>query len=318
MAKGIMEIANGNATIAYLHGFGIDDAQLQHEHKNWLATHVISRISIDAITMRVTKSRQFFMIWLLGTTSRTASRAYNKTLSENRARAIETHLNQNLKGHAPYVKIATTGLSKYAAAVKGKADETEDPLDRAVLIYVQKLATPQPPPNVQRPRTNKTFYIRLSKIQVDTLDVPTGKAVGGRYDVLKAEFDIAETFPTRHWSTYRFSSHLPSTTFGPSDPYEGDRPIAHRDFVAFTVPGNMTSKDFAGRAMWVVPDMFNHTYKLLFGGGRTPQDEAKAKMDLPIVKPTIKFRFTVEFEDDTLTYRGVKDTGFPGTLKLVP
>lgn len=312
----IKEIVTSSETlIAYLYGFDIDESSLKTAHKQWLDRHVVSLILTHITTFRLTKSKGSIVVWLLGTTSRTAGHGYNKWLSKKRSEAVEDYLKKALKGTNDLVKFDTTGLSEYVAAVRGKENETEDPLDRAVLVYVQKVSTKPDPPKVKRPDppATKTFFIRIKDLFVDSGSI-SGPKVGARVDEFKIDFEIVESTARKNPAFYTFSSTMPSMTFGPSDPYASDE-IKHRDFVGFTAPGYMSTRDFSGLAMWVVPEFIGNTYGLRFGGGRTKDDENLAK--IPMTKPMAKFRFKVNFEEDGIRWHDIRDPLFPGKLKLV-
>jgi hypothetical protein len=150
---------------AYLCGFDEDKAVLKECHLTYLRRIVLDAQRLSAIKIS-THQNAVYRIWLLGTTSRTASFAYNLNLSRRRAQVVAPTLNQafkNLDGHpVPYVR-DTEGMSETVALLRGRPDDTaDDPLDRAVLRGVEWVTIPTPkPPVIQRPAPKtlpKTFW----------------------------------------------------------------------------------------------------------------------------------------------------------------
>ena len=99
-----------------------------------------------------------WLIWLVGTTSRTGTARHNLGLSERRARAVAQQIRRLLDVN-PLLKysIEPGWMGELWAAARGQPEHWEDPLDRAVLVAFRPVypnsppARLQPPPPVQRP-----------------------------------------------------------------------------------------------------------------------------------------------------------------------
>jgi hypothetical protein len=133
----------GNYTYAYLYGFRVNRAELRRSHKTWLWENLITEVRVPSVPPLT------WHVWLSGTTSRTGSWGSNHLLSEQRATAVATHLESSLGGAKVHIHKGWVG--ELFAALKGRPDNFEHPLDRAVIIAFQAVGSrpaPLPPPPV--------------------------------------------------------------------------------------------------------------------------------------------------------------------------
>ncbi len=106
---------------ARLFNYDVGADSLKTEHRDWLTDNVVPIL---------TKSRQS-NVELRGTASRSGSDAFNKQLSERRAKVIKFHLEQSgVLGQ----QIIFNGLGEAPARAAGFKDGTETDEDRAVLV----------------------------------------------------------------------------------------------------------------------------------------------------------------------------------------
>jgi hypothetical protein len=163
-------------TRAYLYNFRIGGSELKLFHKRWLDDHIIKPLTLAKPI--AAGSKNYWSIWLMGTTSRTGGDVSNMQLSSQRAIRVHDHLRAGL-GEGPWKFDYYGWAGEQLAVESGDADNTELPLRRAVQIavqYVEKLPPPPPPPPVEPPHSrlhwhcnlnypddpnNKLYYIRL-------------------------------------------------------------------------------------------------------------------------------------------------------------
>lgn len=165
---------SGPNIIAYLVGFRIDQSRLNAQHKAWCDAEIVGpALRHEASTPdRVVSADTCWQISLCGTASRTGNWAHNLALSRRRVEATADYLLERLGESSVVFAIDRTWVGELQAIVKGTPDETEDPLDRAVLISVRKVRTPPPkqqplpPAPVLRPSWAPTAapcaYVRLN------------------------------------------------------------------------------------------------------------------------------------------------------------
>jgi hypothetical protein len=154
-----------------IYNFNIDDGALKPEHRTWLNTHVVPMLEGGGA------------ISLYGATSRTASNAHNRTLSESRVSAVLSHLNGMVQGNFATRRVVAEGEMR--AMARGQPDETEDEWDRAVIILVTRQPTPPPMPTTpqprvdRRPRVLRCVHREFSKISHEH-DEPGSADTGGQ------------------------------------------------------------------------------------------------------------------------------------------
>lgn len=106
-----------------LFNYDVNDATLKNEHRDWLTENVVPVLT----ACRRTK------VQLTGTASRTGSDQHNLKLSEQRAKVIESFLQQKGIFHD---QIFFRGLGEQPAKAAGKLNDTETDEDRAVIVEI--------------------------------------------------------------------------------------------------------------------------------------------------------------------------------------
>jgi hypothetical protein len=138
---------------AYLYGFGVNRSELKDQHKQWLRAALVTPARASHFPGS-SKRVDVWHIWLMGTASRTGKWKANMDLSQRRAKAVAAFVDAEL-GKVPH-RIHTNWSGETIAALKGQPNAYEDPLDRAAMISIQRLAVPvfhlpAPPSPVPRP-----------------------------------------------------------------------------------------------------------------------------------------------------------------------
>jgi hypothetical protein len=118
---------------ALLFNFDFDDATVKDEHKDWLRSFALPFLTVSKNTR----------IALNGMASRQGNAAYNAELSRKRMEAVKAFL---IAEGVPTGQIATSFTGEKAAELAGRADGTDEEIDRAVAL------TMTPPPRTTPPR----------------------------------------------------------------------------------------------------------------------------------------------------------------------
>ena len=260
----LLELSTKERKIAYLVGFDVDKHSLKKDHETWLLTKVVADGHAQWANNIAQNRNAFYRIWLLGTTSRTASFEYNLRLSKKRVKAVEQFLQNRFgsssdKTKIPYV-IDTGGLSESIAFLSGKSDRKEDPLDRSVLVLAQWYTVPDPPkpPPVRRPvlpcqpkTLFKDFKIRLVSGAAVTGEIPVkkvGKVGLKSYDVNIEILDVEKKLSAFYkWEGKGLSGGLLKKSL---DSKNRKLPVTKGPWHSFTVVCVKSASDFEGPAMY--------------------------------------------------------------------
>ena len=173
MANSLVFVVGGQPlgrTSAYISGFQVNKATLEFEHHSWL--HELIGNAYNRWSHRGAKNTDYFVVWLLGTASRTGRFKDNVDLSRQRAASVHEFLRLNCaaKRTLPY-SIIPTGLGETPAFLKGKRDNLEDPFERSVLLVAEWHSVPTPrAPEFKRPvptKFTKDFIIHPLRTTVE-------------------------------------------------------------------------------------------------------------------------------------------------------
>lgn len=252
----VLTIESGERHIGYLIGFGENHYELMEEHKTWLR-QMLNRQQLQAAERIARNENAVCHVWLLGTTSRSASDNYNLALSKLRAKSVENFLRLTidaLQGHDLFV-LHPDGLGETVAAVRGHPDDSKIFMDRSVVVAAewQTLPIPKPPP-IKRPEALpkgiwKTFRMRVTKAGGGTHGLPIAKYKGVDWDLEVQDVDKKIT------ARYRFQGH--GIELGRSI-VSGKRKISPAEpgpWNEFRAAFTMSANDFGGYARVVSTEL---------------------------------------------------------------
>jgi hypothetical protein len=145
--------------------------------------------------------------------SRTGTYEHNLALSRRRAMTVFNYLRHNSRAGERQFRL-TIGAGEIVAALKQVADETENPLDRAVGICVSSKSTPPPPPPPPQEvdarkyqcvsgRLDKDYYDGFNKAEHWIVKGASGSVLSLHRFIKHAE----EEFKHNGYSSYRDSSN---------------------------------------------------------------------------------------------------------------
>jgi hypothetical protein len=214
---------------AWLYYFGVDKSEPKPAHKEWLKDRLAPSIGSEYGQLN---TRDFWQVWVIGTTSRTADFHHNFHLSRRRAEAVRDYLGGVMKNFQVGWNIITVPLSEAPATLAGRRNDVEHAFDRAVLVVAQK---------------NK------SRIH---LDVPRSRAIDALFCVSLSGFSVKFVGKWRGFLYAKYPERLDSDWVCDAWPMSATA----MDFISGTpgipgtnvkVPGNFGMADFfAGFDTW--------------------------------------------------------------------
>jgi hypothetical protein len=171
----VLEIKRGgDLKVAYLYGFKIDRPELRQEHKKWLDLYLIKQAEHQA-SMRP-PWRKIWHVWVCGTTSRTGGWGHNWGLSEHRNNAVTSYIAVQFleRGMAGNLIQHPIWVGESSAVLRGRPDEDESALDRAVIIAflpADPYVAPPPPNPVDRDYFAPNNPCCAIKLEIEYLEI---------------------------------------------------------------------------------------------------------------------------------------------------